>query len=401
MKFELMTTRAQFYGASSLVVSVCILVACLWPFRSPENQVGRSDLGGGVHFGGYGTVVSQGPVFARDGWTLELWLRPDKAHESGTILAVYDARRPRGLLLRQWHSGLVVEERVWTKEEDGAGEGALWTGGIFRYRPLTFLTIASDADGTSLYIDGKLDRVASQFRLLGDDLSGRLVLANSPVGNNSWSGDLRGLALYDRKLNDAGVLRDYNSWVHTRQPDATPDDRLTALYLFDEHSGQVIHNAIQAGTDLYIPDRYLELHQAFLKRPWDEYHSSWDYWNSVLSNIAGFVPLGFLLYGYFLLGRQVQRAALITIAVGALLSLTVEILQSFLPTRDSGITDIITNTLGTALGVLLLRFANYLCQYLNDGRHARLRHLAGFFTLHPPLLSRGDRVKTGPGHPRD
>ena len=64
--------------------------------------------------------------------------------------------------------------------------------------------------------------------------------------------------------------------------------------------------------------------------------------------------MGFCVVAYFSSVRAMDAAAA-TIVLGFVTSLTIEILQAFLPTRDSGMTDLITNTLGTAIGVILYR----------------------------------------------
>jgi len=56
-------------------------------------------------------------------WSVELWLRPSSADQSGVILAFYDPRRPRGMLLRQWKRFFLVEKRLWSRElDDGTPE---------------------------------------------------------------------------------------------------------------------------------------------------------------------------------------------------------------------------------------------------------------------------------------
>ena len=69
---------------------------------------------------------------------------------------------------------------------------------------------------------------------------------------------------------------------------------------------------------------------------------------------VGFMPLGITMYLYFLRKRK-SNAAVLTIFLGFATSLTIEIVQAYIPQRFSGMTDIITNTSGTALGVLLLQ----------------------------------------------
>jgi VanZ family protein len=338
--------------------------------------------GNGLHFGAHGTIVSRGalvpqPEPMRDDWTLELWLQPGRAYQSRTILAFHNPQRARGFSLRQPQTDLVAESRVWSK--DLAVGGQAFGGGVFDHSRLVFLTLASGPDGTSLYLDGSLFRLVRQFRLSSDELSGQLVVANSPVRNDSWSGELRGLALYNKKLTPAQIFRHYTAWTQKQRLRESHTEGAVALYLFAEDSGSVVHNQIPSGADLVIPERYLELHEALLKRPWDEYNQHADDWETVVLNIGGFVPLGFLLYGYLSLVVQTRRGALATVLTGAVLSLTIEIVQSFLPTRDSGMTDIITNTLGTAVGVVSCYLASIVSESLRHSRHVNMRRLAGLF----------------------
>jgi glycopeptide antibiotics resistance protein len=67
--------------------------------------------------------------------------------------------------------------------------------------------------------------------------------------------------------------------------------------------------------------------------------------------------LGFCVFAYLSSKPAIKLAAAITIILGFVTSLTIETLQAFLPTRSSGITDIITNTRGTAIGVMLYRWS--------------------------------------------
>jgi glycopeptide antibiotics resistance protein len=76
------------------------------------------------------------------------------------------------------------------------------------------------------------------------------------------------------------------------------------------------------------------------------------YWSAVVKNIIGFMPLG-LSFQLLFSARGVRRPALLTLALGASVSVSIEVLQWLLPTRDSGMTDIFTNTLGTWCGILL------------------------------------------------
>lgn len=92
---------------------------------------------------------------------------------------------------------------------------------------------------------------------------------------------------------------------------------------------------------------------AFLESPWPRYWTGFD----LAANVAGYAPLGFLLALASLRrslagGRKLHAISLATVC-GALLSLGMESLQSYLPARVASNLDFGLNVLGTLGGALL------------------------------------------------
>jgi glycopeptide antibiotics resistance protein len=102
-------------------------------------------------------------------------------------------------------------------------------------------------------------------------------------------------------------------------------ERALARYLFNEHGGTIIHNAIGSGIDLDIPRHYLVVHQLLLEPPWQEFHTQQNYLKNCITNIAGFVPLAFFFSLYFAVVCKMKRASLATIVLGGAVSLAIEL----------------------------------------------------------------------------
>ncbi|MFY9723936.1 MAG: VanZ family protein [Bryobacteraceae bacterium] len=346
---------------------VCIAVLCtiltlgLWPFHAPQNDVTWLGARNGLHFGRYGTVISSG-AFEMTGpqpdelpGSLEIWLQPGRIWDSGTFLAFCAPEDLFRFSLRQSQTDLRLQAAVANDRRRAVNlyvEDA-FREATFRNAAPTFITVTSGAKGSAVYVDAVLAKRAPQLRLSSNQFTGRMILGDSPGQPDSWSGRLFGFAMYNRELTESQLSRHYQTWTHAGRPEIRKDEGNVALYLFDEHAGNVVHSSVKPGVDLSIPAKYAVLDQIFLQPLWTEFSMSRSYWGAALKNIIGFVPLGFCFCARLFVARRVKRAALTTIVLGALISVTIEILQAYLPTRDSGMTDIITNTLGTCAGVAL------------------------------------------------
>jgi len=139
----------------------------------------------------------------------------------------------------------------------------------------------------------------------------------------------------------------------------------------------------------------------FLLLGWPRYWT----WFDVIANLLGYLPFGFLLFVALIRGgRRAGRAAAIACAGGTLLSLTMEVLQNYLPHRVSSNVDLVLNMLGTALGVAIGAVLHWHCgiarwQKLRD-RWFVARSAGGFalLLLWPVGLLFPTAVQFGLGH---
>lgn len=346
--------RSKLLGVFCVAVLAMTLSLGLWPFHAPPNDVTWLKRASGLTLGRYGSVLSTGALdagYSQSDSSVEIWVQPNRWVTSATFLSLY--RPDHGFLftLTQSLTDLEVAVDIENGSEqvtanfivDQALGQALWQ------KELVFVSLASGREGTMVYVDGVLAKSAPGFLIPA--LNGHVIVGDSPRQPNSFRGQICGLAIYGAQLSGVQVLQHYRTWTQTGRPEVTPEERNMALYLFDEHTGNTVRNQAANGADLHIPKTYGVVDKVALEPFWKEFDFSRSYWSGNFKNVIGFMPAGFCLFAYFTVAHPIKKALPMTLFLGLAVSLTIEILQIFLPTRDSGTTDLFTNTLGTYFGV--------------------------------------------------
>jgi hypothetical protein len=287
-------------------------------------------------------------------YSLEIWSQPGRSFASSDLVAFSTLLDPLQFQISQSGDDLFVKHQI-IHQGDHSETSYFVVDHVFHQGSQLLITITSGPEGTAVYLNGVLAKRAAQFRLTGEDITGRLVIGNSPVENLTWTGQLLGLGIYHQQFTAAQVSWHYNTWTAGRASKLADDQNTLALYLFNERQGKVVRNQVPSEPDLYIPEKFFILHQPLLIFPQEEFRPTWIYVEWTILNIAAFIPLGLFFCAYFSSLTRISQAVLATIILGASVSFVIEVLQAYLPTRDSGITDIITNTLGTAVGAMLYK----------------------------------------------
>jgi hypothetical protein len=363
----LLEGKPRILNAFCAAVLLIILIAGFWPGDFfPANKVTWLEERDGVRFYGQSMIISayssqkqQSSTFASKSISLELWLRP--ALETGnapSILTIYDGKSPDLLAIKQWRSHLII----WSRAEDPASRkrGKPYSEvGFLKALPKDqdiFITITSGAEGTAFYLNGQLTKTYPRHRLPTGYLQNnmRLVLGNSPSGESYWSGDMLGLAIFNRALKPDEVLQNYQSWMANDPFSIRQESGLISLYPFYERKGKTINNIANPDEMLIIPEVFKPLKRIVLAFPGYDFRWNWPFAQDVIINLLGFIPFGFFFAAFLLKLMEGRRlpAYLMTCFLGIAVSLLIELSQSYLPTRDSSLVDVAMNSAGTILGVV-------------------------------------------------
>ena len=350
-------------GVLCLVLTAVFLIAGWWPFKTfPRNHVSWLPDRHGLAFGRPGVAYDPDPLPAPvadssgnhvPGFTVEVSL--EAALEPGDsfphIVTIHDGRTPSIFVIGQWQSDLLVRVPVPGKPNRTreAGINALRKG-----EPHV-VVISGDSKSTAFYLDGRLSRRRTDFKLPLDAVRGQLILGNAASGKRAWSGSLFGIAIFNRALDAKDVAAHQAVWTRGAVHELANEPGLSALYSFAEGAGQYVSDHSPSQHRLFIPSEYVVLDKTVLGNSRSVLPRDWRAAKDIVLNLVGFVPFGFLTFIYYRgtsTGRWLRTLTVATLA-GAALSLVIEVGQVWLPTRDSSLLDLALNTAGSGIGAVL------------------------------------------------
>ncbi|PIE73935.1 MAG: hypothetical protein CSA20_00400 [Deltaproteobacteria bacterium] len=249
------------------------------------------------------------------------------------LLLLYGEGSDDQLLIGQWNRSLVVmngadysnkkrEPKLYVPLGEGEGPRKV--------------RVVSDSSGVSVYLDDRLAMESRQARLhLPKGRDGcRIVLGNSISGRNPWYGVLYRLGFFGE---DGRELR----------------------YNFSALAEGGIQEQFGRGPEILLPARIPVLDKRILLWPKDVgmvRHGLMLL--DIAVNFIGFVPLGILLpivVDGICSGKKISPF-LVSFFLVLGFSLFIEVAQSFLSSRHSSLLDLLVNTGGGLVGILVVLF---------------------------------------------
>lgn len=342
-----------FHAGPLYLFIIFLFVVGVWPFNFWQlNKVNQDPIHGSA-LSPPGTAYTPFPPEKLAGakeFTLLLNLSSDLSGSNGYARIVsYSLSDERmNFMIGQWEDSIVFRLRA-------AGRPKLIhfeSDGVLRKGKKEWIAIVFDGEKLLLYHNGEIknQKKTGILDFSNWDASFPLVIGSEANGNFGWKGNIYSIRIFDRCFLPEEIrtlARGGNFGGASEKPLIDYSFNKVGSLVEDHGKGQPAHSI--------IPERFKPYKRQFLTFGGigELTQNRWD----VLINILGFIPLGLLLVGYLRERKfAFKNAIFLGIIEGFLISLTIEVLQAYLATRDSSLLDLIANTAGTGIGCLI-----YLC----------------------------------------
>ncbi len=330
--------------------------------HSLNNNVAWLENQNGIHFGNYGiaythTAFPAGSYrYKQKGISFEMVLRPETSNNDRfrVLLTVHGGQDSQQLLMGQWRSALIVMNG---DDYDGRlGVPKIGIADALSPHQDTFISITSGVDGTRVYINGRLEGHNPRLvlKVPNNDSDAVVVVGNSPYGRHSWTGSIYGLAIYDEALYNEAAAFHHDQWSASGTFSFCRKIQPKVLYVFNDKSGDRAFDHSRNGHHLSIPSRVEILKKEILVAPWNESRLDRHLMKDMVFNLAGFIPFGFLCTALLVIcwNRTSKEALIWVFCICFSISLAIELIQVWIPSRSSQSLDLIMNTAGGLVGAV-------------------------------------------------
>lgn len=322
----------------------------------------------GVHFARFGLLYASldgqltREYAASKSFSVAIALQPQSfnARRFQLILTITDGNDQTQFIIGQWKNSIII-----MNGNDYSNRNNTWRIAKEIVRDPereTHLTLTTGTQGSKLYLDSELVwyRPDVTFSLPHSD-NARLTLGNDVYGIHPWQGSIFGLAFYDHVLEQAAIRSHFDHWSSNRDITATTDPKPNLLYTLNRKIGITASEYAEGTTPPLIAAEVPFLEKISYRLPLPYSGTAESILKDSAMNLAGFIPLGLLFAACFVnLGKPKTESICYSVAICFCLSMGIEFLQTWMPSRSSQALDVILNTMGAFIGSYLFKHSTAL-----------------------------------------
>jgi hypothetical protein len=341
------------------VINILYLVIGLWPFNFHIKNNARIDqFNSSLMFEWFSHAIISSNVFSNNcginkkEFVIEMIIRPARYayHYTPRIISI-GRKNSEYFMMGQSKTGIIIRCK---SKKVNVECGTL---NVFTVGEQAYITLVSKTDNTSVFVNGK-EACSINENLLGSkpftkDMS--IAVGNSIFGEHQWIGELYKLSFYSGSKSAEEIENSYTRWKTNGIDLHTPENSVQLFPLPEKSHPNEISGSRKTQNSMFIvPEFFSPLQKTFLNPPWIDFRMSRSYLLDLFLNLTAFIILGLLAISSISVFCKNKGILIVSTTLNSfIISITIETLQVFLPTRTSQLSDLIMNTSGGLIGALI------------------------------------------------